>query len=61
MQQIAVLALAFLITPKGHGAHLAIFLCPETRQVPKCSIFYALSYAFKVKKIDREKVHFWQP
>jgi hypothetical protein len=43
---------------KGPGAHLAIFECPETRPVQKCSIFYALSHETKMEKNDQEKVHF---
>jgi hypothetical protein len=36
---------------KGPGAILAIFMCPETRKVPKCSNFYALSNETKMKKL----------
>jgi hypothetical protein len=43
---------------KGPGVHLAIFMCPETRQVPKCSICYALSYATEMKKLMEKKCIF---
>jgi hypothetical protein len=33
---------------KRPGAHEAIYECPETRQVPKCSISDALSYEIKL-------------